>query len=71
MTKKHFIALADTMRRMNAANPSGKVDIGTILSYLTEFCESTNPRFNRGRWLSYIAGECWKNGGKVKLAVTV
>ena len=66
MTKKHFIALADMVRRIKATNPTKLVDIGTVESYLADFCESEIPQFNRERWLSYIAGNCGKNGGKVK-----
>ncbi len=38
------------------------------IQFLADFCETQNPRFNRSRWLSYIAGECGKNGGKLKAA---
>jgi hypothetical protein len=31
-----------------------------------DFCQSTNPRFNRERWLAYIAGECGPNDGTVR-----
>jgi hypothetical protein len=33
---------------------------------LADFCASQNSRFDRERWLGYIAGECGPNGGKVK-----
>lgn len=70
MSKKHFIALADTIREYNkAAFPSG-TNIASPLQFdctqlyaLANFCQSQNPRFNRQRWLDYIAGECGPNGG--------
>jgi hypothetical protein len=32
---------------------------------VADFCAAQNPRFDRARWLGYIAGECGPNGGKV------
>jgi hypothetical protein len=68
MTKKHFIALADTIKEqiayeLNRGLVSTK-DSG-IIDSLANFCASQNPRFDRERWLGYIAGVCGKNGGKV------
>jgi hypothetical protein len=72
MTKKHFIALANTIREYNeAAFKPGTNTVSplqfshTQLMVLADFCQASNPRFNRERWLSYIAGKCGKNGGKV------
>ncbi len=62
MTKKHFIELADLIR----ARPHC-FDNLAVLS-LADFCQDQNPRFDRQRWLDYIAGRCGKNGGKVKAA---
>lgn len=73
MTKKHFIALADTIKETNhrtrlthglasIPNPFSPGQIGI----LADFCQSQNPNFNRQRWLDYIAGECGQNGGAVK-----
>jgi hypothetical protein len=61
MTKKHFIALADKIKW-------GYPDRWTPfhLSELADFCESVNPRFDRDRWLKYIAGTHGKNGGKLQ-----
>ena len=64
MTKQHFIALAD-MIRGNRDATGFTPDAIMLLSY---WCAGQNPRFNRERWLGYIAGECGKNGGKVKHA---
>jgi len=82
MTKKHFIALADVIRRERAIamaelqtaqsdpelNPVFEngvlAGVDTMTRVLADFCESQNPKFNRERWLGYIAGTNGKNGGK-------
>ena len=68
MTKKHFIALADWMKDHSSKSLSGGFTDSHIQS-LANFCEAQNPRFNRQRWIEYIAGKCGKSGGKVKQAV--
>ena len=70
MTKKHFIALADAIREHNriesAPEKHGHCSVNQVhLNMLADFCQSSNPNFNRERWLGYIAGENGKNGGKV------
>ena len=60
MTKKHFIALADAIRNYEHGFNLNQ------LNAIADFCEKQNPQFKRERWLSYIAGTCGKNGGKVK-----
>lgn len=74
MTKKNFIALADKIRQHNRIEAQfdpkergGMAEPFTAcqIRSLAEFCEAENPRFNRERWLGYIAGTCGKNGGKV------
>ena len=76
MTKKHFIALADTMKYQKPcqiAKPKGYADRletwQNIINGLADFCASQNPNFNRERWMDYIDGKCGSNGGKVKKAV--
>jgi len=66
MSKKHFIALADAIRWHNRNTPGESPDYFTDsqLNSLAEFCRDSNPRFNKERWLGYIAGECGPNGGK-------
>lgn len=77
MTKKHFIALADAIRSYN--NPDNICRRTATLAdsryadftdaqieALADFCAEQNPKFNRERWLSYIAGTVGKNGGKRK-----
>jgi hypothetical protein len=73
MTKKHFIALADAIRRYNeSAFPHGTNTVSplkfsyTQLLCLADFCEDQSPRFNRERWLDYISGKCTANGGRIK-----
>jgi hypothetical protein len=62
MTNKHFIALADTIRLMSHDTFLRLTD--KQIDYLSEFCESQNPHFDRQQWLNYIAGKCGPNGGK-------
>lgn len=68
MTKKHFIALADMIKQAAWADPDLEISGEDVIGLLADFCQAQNPQFNRERWLSYIAGECGKNGGKVKCA---
>jgi hypothetical protein len=63
MTKKDFIALADVVKRSH--NTLAEFGEGEK-NALADFCQEQNPNFKRGRWLSYIAGTCGKNGGKVR-----
>lgn len=71
MSKKDFIALADVIIRSGPADrsASGAFSLSAI-QLLADFCQQQNPNFKRDRWLSYIAGECGKNGGKVKQLAT-
>lgn len=73
MSKKHFIALADAIREHNkAVNTPERYHVSPStfdeaqIETLAQFCQATNERFNRERWLGYIAGTNGKNGGKVK-----
>lgn len=67
MTKQHFIALADMIKKANHPDywKSYNFNEGQI-NMIADFCREQNPNFNRERWLSYIKGECGSNGGKVK-----
>ena len=78
MSKKHFIALADTLRKLNnnlflrctnivmrddegyQTGQKGMIDIDIcrreIRTELADFCQAQNPKFDRARWLGYIAG---------------
>lgn len=66
MTKKDFIALADTIRGHNYTRTlqAQKFQIDHIEA-LAAFCRFNNPQFNRDRWLGYIRGECGPNGGAI------
>lgn len=64
MTKKHFISLADAIKRHDANHSTG-FDYYQLQT-LADWCQQQNPQFNRDRWLAYIAGECGPNGGAVK-----
>lgn len=79
MSKKDFIALADMMKQTRPMVPfylgglEARVRYGGALhqwgdmrAALADFCAAQNPRFNRERWLAYIAGQVGPNGGKVK-----
>lgn len=68
MTKQHFIALADYIRDWQANAQAEPYVFPELyqdhIIMLASFCESQNPRFNRQRWLDYIAGKVGPNGGK-------
>jgi hypothetical protein len=68
MTKKHFITLADAIKEHNSADDirGDNAFMPEHIETLADFCEAQNPRFDRGRWLNYIAGKCGANGGKRK-----
>lgn len=76
MSKKDFIALADTLRiarEQVTANYDFPENIkiadqtwNEITLLIADFCKSQNGNFIRERWLGYIAGANGKNGGTVK-----
>ncbi len=70
MSKKDFIALADAIREHNrVAINNGEIPFTPDqIDVLARFCKGQNYNFMKDRWLDYIAGECGKNGGKVKAA---
>ena len=68
MSKKDFIALADTLRAVRASyapnwNPNLFRACDDHVTALADFCQRQNPAFNRDRWLDYIAGKCGPSGG--------
>lgn len=67
MTKKHFIELADTIRRSNERREEATLPPmfdSMAIAVLANFCADQNSHFNAQRWLDYIAGKCGRNGGK-------
>jgi hypothetical protein len=68
MTKKDFIALADYIREHNQLQEGtdNPITFGQFhLNTLANFMARQNPAFKRDRWLSYVAGQCGPNGGKL------
>ena len=63
MSKQDFVALADSIRQHNNYPGSSIAFERHQLDTLADFCRKQNPRFNRERWLDYIAGKCGPNGG--------
>ena len=63
-----LIALADAIREHNSL-PHANIFNRPHLETLADFCKSQNPRFDRSRWLGYIAGENGPCGGTVKQPV--
>lgn len=78
MTKKHFIDLANVLKfRIPVQSAGGqdadytkgydagrRYEFENMTSMLADFCAAQNPRFDRERWLGYIAGKCGPSGGK-------
>lgn len=63
MSKKHFIELADMIRRAKGTPAEFSEE---QIRRLASFCSDQNHNFNWQRWTSYIAGECGPNGGAIK-----
>ena len=67
MTKRHFIALADVLRRLRPDQHPNDLrryeQWQKTVDALADFCRSQNPQFDRQRWLGYIAGTNGPNGG--------
>ena len=71
MTKKTFIALADSIREHNrikrnvfGANAERMCFNIEQVEALADFCQSQNSNFNRDRFLGYIAGTNGPSGGQ-------
>ena len=65
MTKKHFIELADALRTLTTSDDGSSVETAAVYEMLADFCAAQNPRFNKSRWLGYIAGTNGPSGGRV------
>ena len=72
MSKKDFIALADTIKEHNrvASHPANASDMQAFtsdqLQAIVGFCRSQSPNFMRDRFLGYISGDNGSSGGKVR-----
>jgi hypothetical protein len=67
MTKKDFIALADEIRQHNKVAATGcgiTAYAPDQINALADWLAKSNPRFNRAKWLGYVAGESGPGGGK-------
>ena len=69
MTKKDYIAIGRELRefpvntgRTVLTPESAKI---LIAQRLANVFQADNPRFNRERFLNFVAGKCGPNGGKV------
>jgi hypothetical protein len=64
MTKQHFIALADRIKACNSGTYQCEPFTRKQIEHLAAFCGGQNARFDRDRWINYIAGVSGPNGGK-------
>ncbi len=68
-SKQDFVELADAIREHNhkvrsRGNWGGAEFLGCHLATLAGFLQASNPKFDKQRWLDYIAGRCGPGGGK-------
>lgn len=70
MSKKDFIAIADAIQKHNRRAEFTPSFDDEQLAALATVLGDINPRFDRWRWLNYIAGTHGPNGGAVKKAVS-
>jgi len=59
MTKKHFIALAEHIKRNRGLFSRESIET------LADFLRSQNAQFKKDRWIEFIEGKCGQNGGKI------
>jgi hypothetical protein len=70
MTKKDFILVGAAFRKKYlwlASQPGAEDAADEVIALagtLADDLGAAFPRFNRGRWLDYITGECGPNGEK-------
>lgn len=73
MSKKDFIALANTLKAIEPINLKQKNARATnehrqwlnTVTELASFCQAQNPRFMEDRWIGYILGQNGPNGEAV------
>ena len=65
MSKKHFIALADSLKaeRHHWELHYGPAAFEALLAFTIRYCASQSPRFNAHRFQGYVMGQCGPNGG--------
>jgi hypothetical protein len=73
MSKKHFIALADALRREKLRLTHDDMENDYLrgrdnqwerdVKQIADVCAASNPAFNRERWMNYVNGLCGPNGG--------
>lgn len=66
MSKKHFIALADSLKRerQHLVMAYGEDAFSEFLTLTIRFCAEQNARFNAARFRDYVYDQCGPNGGK-------
>lgn len=52
MTRKHFVALAAMLKRIDGKLPSG--DFAALVATIADLCESQNERFDRDRFVKAV-----------------
>jgi|WetSurMetagenome_2_1015567.scaffolds.fasta_scaffold01336_6 hypothetical protein len=57
MSKKHFIELAACLKRTEPRNPDRHCQWALMRDAIADLCAADNPRFDRARWLAYIADQ--------------
>ncbi len=68
MSKKDFIALADTIRATMPSEgnaPELFAHWAIMRDALANMCKAQNPAFNRALWLDYVNGKTGPSGGKL------
>lgn len=67
MSKKDFIALADTLRPVfGQDSPDDGFTKEEVLGALCFFMRGQNYNFMESRWRDYLAGKCGPGGGAIK-----
>ncbi len=69
MSKKHFISMANDLRRERAhwETQYGPESFQELIDFCVRFCREQNYRFDTDRFRGYVMGECGPSGGTVKV----